>query len=194
MDVVVLESIHERTYYPEKYGGDATTPVCYSFSQSGENMLPHPEAAKPQSKTCADCPQNKWGTSDNGKGKACREGRRLALMSAADLTDPDKVMGAVAGYLRLPVTSVRNFAGYVQGVVGGSDLPLFCHVSRVRVVPDPKNQVAVKFERVAGINDDAVMEAVFNRATAEADAIMFSYPRPEESSEARAPAKKSSKF
>lgn len=179
MDVVVLESIHERTYYPEDYGGDVTSPTCYSFSQDGKDMKPHPEAASPQSKTCEECPHNKWGTGKNEKGKACREGRRLALMSAADLDNPDKVLSATAGYLRIPVMSVRNYANYLQAVVGGSDLPLFCHVTRVSVVSDPKVQVKVLFERVSGIERDDVMEAVFNRASAEADNIAFPYPKPD---------------
>jgi hypothetical protein len=193
MDVVVLESIHERTYYPEDYGGDVTSPTCYSFSQDGENMVPHPEVANKQHATCEGCPRDKWGTGKNEKGKACKQGRRLALMSAADLDSPDKVMGATTGYLRVPVMSVRNYANYLQAVVGGSDLPLFCHITRVSVTPDPKIQVKVLFERVSGIDRDDVMEAVFNRASAEADNIAFPYPKPDAEEKPEAP-KKQRKF
>ena len=195
MDVVVLESIHERTFYSEKYGqGENTSPACYSFSQTGEDMTPHPEAAAPQSKTCKGCPHDKWKSADNGRGKACREGRRLALLSAADLTDPDKVVGATVGYLRLPVTSVRGFSAYVQAVVGGTDLPLFCSVTRVKVVPDAKTQIKVVFERVASLDSDAIVETVFQRATAEAENIAFPYPRPDMDAEPATPKKSSKKF
>jgi hypothetical protein len=195
MDTVVLESMHERVYYPEKYGsGENTSPTCYSYSATGEDMAPHPESLKPQHPTCKGCPHDKWGSSDNGKGKACKEGRRLSVMSAGDLTDAGKVGDAVVGYLRLPVTSVRNFSSYVQGVVGGSSLPLFCFVTRIAVLPDPKTQVKVTFERVSGIDNDEVMEAVFNRATAEAENIQFPYPRPNADGEPAKPAKKSGKF
>jgi hypothetical protein len=115
-------------------------------------------------------------------------------MSAADLTDPEKVVNATVGYLRVPVTSVRGFGSYVQGVVGGTDLPLFCHITRVSVVPDAKTQVKVNFERVAGINDNDVMEATFNRASAEAQNITFPYPKPDGDGEPAKPAKQSKKF
>jgi hypothetical protein len=194
VDVVVLESIHERTYYAEKFGGEVSVPVCYSYSQDGEYTGPHPDAAKPQSKTCVDCPQNKWGSSDNGKGKACREGRRLSLLSAADLTDPDKVASGTVAYLRIPVTSAKGFSSHVQGVVGATDLPLFCHITRVKVLPDAKSQVKVNFSRVGGIERDDVMEAVFNRATAEAENITFPYPKPDGTAEAKPAVKTSKKF
>ena len=196
MDVVVLESMHERVYYPDKYGTtDNTSPVCYAFSATGEDMAPHPESTKPQNATCKGCPHDKWGSSDNGKGKACKEGRRLSLISASELTSPSKVGDGVVGYLRIPVTSVRNFSTYVQGVVGGSSLPLFCFVTRVSVVPDPKTQVKVTFERVAAIDNDEVMDAVFNRATAEAENISFPYPRPNnEEAQPQKATKRSGKF
>lgn len=193
MDCVVLEWIHERSLYAEKFGGDATSPICFALSATGEDMAPHADSAKPQNKTCEGCPHDKWGSSDNGRGKACRKGRRLALMSAADLTDPDKVAGATVGYLRVPVTSVKYFAAYVQGAVGATDLPLFCHITRVKVSPDAKNQVRVDFTRVGGIQADDVMEAVFNRASAEASVIDFPYPKPDGDAKA-APAKQSKKF
>jgi hypothetical protein len=180
MQVVVLESIHERTWYPQKYGmGDNTSPACYALSVDGKDTVPHPEATQPQATTCETCQWNKWGSSDNGKGKACREGRRVSLMSADDISNPDKILSAVTGYLRVPVTSAKNFGNYVQGVVGGTDLPLFCHITQVSVVPDAKTQVKVLFEHVRGIEDDAVLEALYNRSTAEAENIFFPYPKPE---------------
>ena len=196
MQVVVLESIHERTWYPQKFGtGENTSPSCYALSPDGKDMVPHADAAKPQSPVCETCQWNKWGSSDNGKGKACREGRRLSLMSAADLTNPDKVVSGNVGYLRIPVTSVRGFGNYVQGVVSGTELPLFCHITRVSVVPDAKTQVKVLFERARGIEDDSVLEAVLTRASAETENIMFPYPKPEEQEEAKPEApKKARKF
>jgi hypothetical protein len=198
MDVVVLEALHERVYYPEKYGtGDAdkvATPACYSYSLDGEKMTPHPEARDIQHPTCAGCPRDKWGSGDNGKGKACKEGRRMSLMSASDLGDADKVGKAVVAYLRLPVTSVKNWGRYVSSVIGITELPAFASITRLSVVPDAKTQVQVKFERVAGINDDAVMDAVFGRATAEATASQFPYPKISAEDEQPKASKKPSKF
>lgn len=189
VDTVVVQSIHERVYYPGRFGeGESTSPACYSYSELGEDMKPHPESVDPQAKSCKDCPHDKWGTSDNGKGKKCREGRRLALMSATDLDSPDKVASAVVAYLKVPVTSAKGFSSYTQGVVGATGLPLFMHVTRVSVVPDAKNQIAVKFERVAPIERDDVIDAIHGRAVAEAEGIMFPYPKPEPQEQAK-PAK-----
>jgi hypothetical protein len=146
---------------------------------------------KPQAKLCSECPHDKFKTAANGKGKACRESRRLSLLSAADAKDADAVANGTVGYLRVPVTSVKGFASYVQGVTSATDLPLFCAVTRVSVVPDPKVQVRVNFTRSGMLDDDAVVEAVYGRAIAESEAIQFPYPKPDnDAPPAKAPTKR----
>lgn len=71
-----------RTYYAGKYDPDAkaTLPDCWS------NLGDKPEASakNKQSANCASCPMNIDGSGDNGKGKACRFQRRVALLLEGD--------------------------------------------------------------------------------------------------------------
>ena len=71
-----------RTFYAGKYDPDAkpTLPDCWS------NLGDKPEAAagNPQASNCVSCPQNVSGSGDNGKGRACRFQRRIAVILEGD--------------------------------------------------------------------------------------------------------------
>jgi len=71
-----------RTFYAGKYDPDAkpTLPDCWS------NLGDKPEAAagNPQANNCVSCPQNVSGSGDNGKGRACRFQRRIAVILEHD--------------------------------------------------------------------------------------------------------------
>jgi hypothetical protein len=71
-----------RTFYAGKYDPDAkpTLPDCWS------NLGDKPEAAagNPQATNCVSCPKNVVGSGENGKGRACRFQRRIALLLEGD--------------------------------------------------------------------------------------------------------------
>jgi hypothetical protein len=197
-DMIVLESIHENTYYPDKYGTtENQSPTCYAFSLTGIGMVPHPEAAKPQAKTCAECPRLKWGTADNGagKGKACSERRRLGVVPASSVESVEAIDAASVAYIRVPVTSVKHWSAYVQNVLAKTDMPVFGSITNVALVPDAKTQIKLTFTHVATIKDDELLEALYKRAAIETTMIDFPYPKPQDGESEAVPAKKQkSKF
>ena len=71
-----------RTYYAEKYeeGKDAK-PSCWS----AEGEKPNAEVPNPQASSCATCPQNIEGSGE-GKSRACRYSKRLAVALENDIT------------------------------------------------------------------------------------------------------------
>lgn len=71
-----------RQYYAGKYDPDAkgTMPDCWS--NLGDK--PEAKAENPQGANCATCPMNVDGSGENGKGKACRFQRRVAVLLEGD--------------------------------------------------------------------------------------------------------------
>lgn len=71
-----------RTYYADKYEeGKDVKPVCWS----AEGEKPNPEVPNPQASSCATCPQNIEGSGE-GKSRACRYSKRLAVALENDIT------------------------------------------------------------------------------------------------------------
>jgi hypothetical protein len=70
-----------RTFYADKYEeGKDIKPACWS----AEGVVPNEEVPSPQAKSCATCPQNIEGSGD-GKARACRYSKRLAVALENDI-------------------------------------------------------------------------------------------------------------
>jgi hypothetical protein len=176
MDVVVVGAMHENVFYKGRFNPDEIRgPACFAYSFDGKDMRPHDRAIEKQNPTCRGCKNDAWGSDPNGgRGKACKNIRRLCLMTASALSDPAKVASGQAGYLKVPVTSVANYTKFVAGVAAAGRPP-FAVVCRVKVLPDPKNQVRVEFEQLHDITDPALLEPLLNRFEIEQKLISFPY-------------------
>jgi hypothetical protein len=84
LDVIIVDWLAEpsRKFYAAAYDKDAkaTLPDCWS----NDGALPEAAAKNKQAASCAACPKNVKGSGSNGKGKACRYERRLAVLVAGD--------------------------------------------------------------------------------------------------------------
>ena len=209
MIVVILDVVKERTFYAEKYDPSAEhskPPVCYAFSRLTEpedEMAPHPSMQadltyfQPQNDICLTCPNNEWGSSDTGKGKACSERRRMALLPAGFYAKKPGTKGeyeasimdeiehyetADIAYLKIPVMSVKDYARYVIQLNSTHRRPPFGAITRVYIEPDPKSSFRVKFE-VLELLPEELFDVIFARHEEAKQNIIFGYPPP--SNEAR---------
>lgn len=71
-----------RTFYAGKYDPDAKATMPDCWSNNGD--VPEAKATNRQSANCASCENNIDGSGENGKGKACRFQRRVAIMLEGD--------------------------------------------------------------------------------------------------------------
>lgn len=181
---IILDSMRENALYADKWDEtDPKPPICYAFGRDGDSMSPsetmakHIQAAQakgeapyfqPQHFPCQGCWAHEWGSAEQGRGKACQERRRLTIIPAGyytprprsrdlDLqlfTDPAHFQSVDYAFLRLPVTSVANWAKYVQQLSANLRRPPHGVVTLIRVEPDPKTQLKVTFETIELVPDD----------------------------------------
>jgi hypothetical protein len=89
LEVVILAANPNKSkvFYKDGYvEGNSEKPTCVSL----DGISPSANAQQPQSKKCAVCPHNAWGSkvSDSGaKGKACEDKMRLAVAPAGQVSD-----------------------------------------------------------------------------------------------------------
>lgn len=106
IEVVIIRAnpARSKVYYTGGYQeGDRGKPVCYS----NDGVAPAADAAQPQSKTCATCTHNQWGskiTDTGGKTKACTDSRRLAIATVDAPMDPMLI--------RVPAGSMKALEEY----------------------------------------------------------------------------------
>ena len=166
---VVLSSVYENIYYGAAYdAGHITPPVCWARGIDADSMRPDSsvtQSSRAQHQDCATCPQNQWGSAATGRGKACKNTRRLAVIVAGTMrTDGKGIQSYTADMLaaqpiytmRIPVTSGKAYAAYVRSVATAAQRPPWAVTTMVRCEPDPRTMFRVHFECVATLDTACV--------------------------------------
>lgn len=126
LDVVILASVADNAWYDRKYdpsSGEVSPPACFSIG----GKEPHSDSPKPQHDDCASCPKNQYESAENGKGKACRNGRRLLVASVKD----GKVNLANLAIINVAPTTLKAISKYIKSVNIIKGLPCWAVVTRV---------------------------------------------------------------
>ena|SRR5436190_1039353 len=176
VNCVVVHSIFENQLYQDRYDpNNPATPICYALSEIEDDLRPHKDSPEPQSESCSTCSKNAWGSDpQGGKGKACKNVRRLALVSADDLT-VDKLPKAEVAMAKMPVTSVRNWSTYASQLANVLKVPPLAVITNMSVAPDPKTQFQVNFQLVDKIADGAIIQALLNKRRVTTPLIFMPY-------------------
>jgi hypothetical protein len=96
---VILYHHPIHSFYKEKYTGGNAAPDCGSLD--GHVGI---EAESGECINCADCPNNKFGSGENG-AKACKQKRRLYILREGEV---------LPIILSLPTGSLADFSKYVM--------------------------------------------------------------------------------
>lgn len=188
MVVVILDTVFENVFYEGPYNPDEPqSPSCFAFNHEEEKLAPHEVVVKQGNEMsttgCHGCEKNEWGSADTGRGKACSNTRRLAMIPAGQYSrhgdleifeDLRHYETTGVGFMKLPVTSVKGYANFVKQVAGALKRPPFGVITRVSVVPDVKTQFKVIFEGLDKIPNN-LMGAIMQRRKEVMATIEFPY-------------------
>ncbi len=189
MPVVIVAHRLENAYFDEDFDPDTPrSPVCFAFGEDADSLAPHKDSEKPQATLCKDCKWNAFQTAKNGKGKACKNTRRLGMIHADSVKGgATEVAKTEIAMHKLPVTSVINWSTYVNQLAGALQTAPIGAITEFSCAPHEKNQVQVNFELVKEIDDEEVLEALFDRLPSVEEQLVKPYPKNQEQA---APAKK----
>lgn len=210
MAVIVLDAIFENAFYEGEFDPDSpTSPTCFAFGRVEKELSPHEivvEAGSQQNEQCAGCEKNEFGSADKGKGKACKNTRRLALIPAGQfdakgkfklIDDPDYYLKGEHAFIKLPVTSVAGWAKYVKQLKDAVGRPPYAMITQISVQPDPKSQFKLVFEAMQNVNDK-IGPAVVTRRKEMGSLLMQPYQlngeREEKPAKGKKGGKKSSRY
>lgn len=170
LDAIILGVVVEHALYPVAYSrGNPSNPVCFFVGAKEVGAAPDATSPQPQSKTCATCIKNAFGSAPNKKAKACRQTRRLLIMPNATPLDPE----AQLYRLRVPPTSVKHIAKY-DAEVRANGHRVEGLVTHIKLAPHDKNRFEMTFKAKDFVNLDALRELA--RRAAEAKTTLFQLP------------------
>jgi hypothetical protein len=171
INVVIINALPKvsRQFYATQYDPDAppTLPDCWS------NLGDVPDAKAPnaQASSCATCPQNIDGSGTNGKGRACRFQRRVALLLEGDMSGDVYQMNIPAKSLfGKGVGNTHPFESYLKFLPANGE-----SIDRiVTQIAFDENETAdvLKFTPVRHLTDDEVDVVEAAQSTAESKVVV----------------------
>jgi hypothetical protein len=125
VDFAVVHNFYENGFDPK----NIVPPGCFAVGFNPKQMAPVPESPNLQAEDCQTCPMNQFGS--DGDGKACKNGRLLAVLPANDAGD-DVDHEADILLLNVSPTALKGFDAFVQSISRTFQTPpvgVLCKVS-----------------------------------------------------------------
>lgn len=158
INVVILASCYDNAFYDKPYDPDLIQPpACFSISLVNDNMIPHESSPSKQHDSCNGCHNNEYESAPNGKGKACKNARRLLI---ASIEDGKPLLDDLA-IVRLPPTSLKSMSSYVKAITSKSKRPLWSIITTLKLDEDsdwPK--IVPAFNDI--IDDNVILEDIMS--------------------------------
>jgi hypothetical protein len=182
LEVVVLAGNFHHAYYDNQYDPDTPqSPDCFSQSMANEALMsPHDASGIKQHDECKTCPKAQWGSEPTrGKGKACKQSRKLLVLPADCIDSSELVATADAATFLLSPTNGATYGKLVSKLAVAGQ-PVFACVSEIVWTSDPKTQYKITINPLRGITDPAVLAALMKRASEAGLVLLEPYPKNEE--------------
>lgn len=124
LDVVILDFVATSNYYASEFDReDITPPDCFAVGIDPKKLVPSANVPNKQADSCSTCPMNEFGS--RGKGKACKNGRLLAVLP------PDAGPDTPIWLLQPSATALKGFDAYVTSVARTFQMPPISVVTTV---------------------------------------------------------------
>ncbi len=216
LDMVVLTAIAANVYYEGVFdASNPAPPTCYAFNFDEDELCPTDEVeerqdaiSQPPTTGCAKCWANQWNSADTGRGKACKNSVKLALVPSDAVETAAALDESEVITLNVPVTSVKGWVNHQRDVSQRYALPTWGVHTNVSVTPNPKGGFMLMFgtaeagkvaldaelmaamKRKIAVGEEAVQQAYQARSDDDAKQPTIAPPK---SRKAAAPAGVSSK-
>lgn len=159
LPVVIMFAGNRNAYYDKPFDpNNLQNPVCFALGANDDDMFAHEnvpdenvgpdstEKDRPAPRSCSGCKFNDWGSDPKGgRGKACKETRRLVVIPGNGLDDVESIQKAEMAILDIPVTSGKNYSNFVNALAAQTNLPPWAVVTEISTERDPKTQFKVTF-------------------------------------------------
>jgi len=204
--VVILADVYENSYYSGTFDSDNMVPPnCFAISEDEDDLSPHPAMQvdekffEPQSDECRGCPMNEFGSADTGRGKACKNVRRIAVLPAGaystkkgsrdleldmfidedDEANAEHIANAPVMAIKIPPSSIKGYKEFVQDIASEHGRPPAGVITRIYTEPMDNGGHRLNFEAIE-LMPDASYPEIMARADKERPRLMEPYQPPSE--------------
>lgn len=131
IDCVILDWRNVHQHYPGVYDAKKPEPPnCYAIAKNLDALVPLPSVQTPMHENCKECPKNQFGSAITGRGKACKNVVRLAIVP------PDATLETPVWVIDVSPTAIRNWTNYTNNLAATTGLLPIEVISELRFNPN----------------------------------------------------------
>lgn len=124
IEVVIVDFVTIHEFYENGFDKDNIVPPgCFAVGINPKKMFPSANVPNKQASDCQACPMNQFGS--DGNGKACKNGRLLAVLP------PDADADTPIWLMQVSPTALKGFDAYVASVARMTQMPPIAMVATV---------------------------------------------------------------
>lgn len=181
LQVVIVDFMSANLFYDGTFDRDnPAPPACFAIGPEPSMLIPSENSPAKQAQTCVACPNNQFGSASNGKGKACKNTRILAIVPATALESDEE---APIWVLAVPPASLKAFDGYVGKLSSQHRTVPVGVVTEITLDPTT-DYASPRFSVIRPLKDNelgvfmARREEASKRLTTEPDVSGYEAPKP----------------
>jgi hypothetical protein len=129
IDLIIVDFVYRNEYYPGAFNRkEMVPPTCFAVSPEQSLLMPTKNAPKRQvedGKKCNECQWDRWGSSPQGDGKACKNTIYMAVLQ------PDATSDSQLFVIKTSPTAIKSFNKHVADVARKAQLPTWMVVTRL---------------------------------------------------------------
>jgi len=131
IECVIVDFVAASFYYSKGYNEDSIVPPdCFAIGLEPAGLIPSDNSPDAQCASCAGCWANQFKSAPNGKGKACKNVRLIAIIPLdADETTQPMILKASS-------TALTSFDGHVAKVASMYGVPVRGVTTKVTMSDD----------------------------------------------------------
>lgn len=164
IDLIILDWRITHQLLPPYNPSKFSPPSCWAISKTVDGAAPSDKVFDPKCDACVNCANNQFGSSPVGKGKACKEQRRLAVVPA-DATESTQVL-----ILDVSPTGIKSFDGYVDRLRSTREMIPLQVITSVAFDPSQAYPTLL-FGNPQPVDDDAQLAVLMNLRKAAESAL-----------------------
>jgi hypothetical protein len=133
LDLIIVDFVYRNEYYPGAYNRkEAVAPTCFAVSPAQIALIPttnSPKVQSPDGGPCNTCQWDKYGSSAQGEGKACKNTVFMAVMP------PDATEDSQMFVIKTSPTGIRHINQHVAKIGRAVNLPVWGIITKLYFDP-----------------------------------------------------------
>lgn len=134
LELIIVDFVYRNEYYPGVYNRkEVVAPTCFAVSPEQVALTPtknSPKIQVPEGESCSKCQWDKYGSSPQGEGKACKNTVFMAVLQ------PDATEDSPLFVVKTSPTGIRYVNQHVAKIGRQVNLPVWAVVSRMGFDPN----------------------------------------------------------